>query len=217
MDLAKQVMNIVFPIILFHSYLFLFAALAAKVATESGFPYIKVISPEDLVGYTEGAKCMKITKVFEDAYKSPLSLVIVDDIERLLDYVRIGPRFSNVVLQTLLVLFKKHPPKVGFNPFSLYYPSLTHCLQGKKLLIIGTTSSRDVLEDMEFMSSFDAVVPLPLVRGSEVKTVRSLYILFHKNTNLKECRCYENLVVSRRQISKRYLPCAAIHLFQLRN
>jgi hypothetical protein len=33
-----------------------------------------------------------------------------DNIERLLDYVPIGPRFSNQVLQTLLVLMKKLPP-----------------------------------------------------------------------------------------------------------
>lgn len=50
--------------------------------------------------------------MFDDAYKSQLSCVVVDDIERLLDYVPIGPRFSNLVLQALLVLLKKAPPKV---------------------------------------------------------------------------------------------------------
>ncbi len=39
--------------------------------------------------------------------QSPLSIVILDDIERLLEYVAIGPRFSNTILQTLLVLLKK--------------------------------------------------------------------------------------------------------------
>jgi vesicle-fusing ATPase len=48
--------------------------------------------------------------VFEDAYKSPLSLIVLDDIERLLEFVHIGPRFSNTVLQALLVLIKKKPP-----------------------------------------------------------------------------------------------------------
>ena len=51
-------------------------------------------------------------QVFEDAYKSPQSVIVVDDIERLLDYVPIGPRFSNTVLQCLLVLFKKAPKQV---------------------------------------------------------------------------------------------------------
>lgn len=44
-------------------------------------------------------KSSQITRVFEDAYRSPLSVIIIDDIERLIEYVAIGPRFSNTVLQ----------------------------------------------------------------------------------------------------------------------
>lgn len=69
--------------------------------------------------HTPQAKASQITKVFEDAYKSPMSVVILDDIERLLEYVAIGPRFSNTILQALLVLIKRQPPP------------------GRKLLIIG--------------------------------------------------------------------------------
>lgn len=36
-----------------------------------------------MIGYSEGAKCQAIKKVFDDAYKSELSCVVVDDIERL--------------------------------------------------------------------------------------------------------------------------------------
>lgn len=48
--------------------------------------------------------------MFLDAYKSAVSLVILDNLERLLEYTRIGPRFSNAVLQALLVLIKRIPP-----------------------------------------------------------------------------------------------------------
>ena len=89
-------------------------ALAATIARESGFPYVKLVSPEQYVGFSETAKAQHINKVFEDAYRSSLSCIVVDDIERLLEYVRIGPRFSNVVLQTLFVLLKKTPPAVRF-------------------------------------------------------------------------------------------------------
>lgn len=44
--------------------------------------------------------------------QSPLSMVVLDDIERLLEFVAIGPRFSNGILQTVLVLLKKQPPQV---------------------------------------------------------------------------------------------------------
>jgi hypothetical protein len=52
-------------------------ALAATAAIESAFPFAKVVSPEAMVGYSEQAKASQIAKVFEDAYKSPLSVVIL--------------------------------------------------------------------------------------------------------------------------------------------
>lgn len=115
-------------------------ALAARLAMESEFPFVKVCSPEDMIGYSEFAKCQAIKKIFEDAYKSQLSCIVVDDIERLLDYVQMGNRFSNLVLQALLVLLKKTPPK------------------GRRLLIIGTTSRRDVLHEMEMVSTFSTCI-----------------------------------------------------------
>jgi vesicle-fusing ATPase len=118
-------------------------ALAAQLAKESDFPFIKVCSPEEMVGYTETAKCLHIRKVFDDAYRSTLSCILVDNIERLLDYGPIGPRYSNLTLQALLVLLKKQPPP------------------GKKLLILCTSSRRQVLEDMEMLSAFTAILHLP--------------------------------------------------------
>ena len=44
-------------------------ALAATVAIESGFPFVKVVSAEAMVGFSEAAKCQQITKIFDDAYK----------------------------------------------------------------------------------------------------------------------------------------------------
>lgn len=99
-------------------------ALAAQLAKNSDFPFIKVCSPEDMVGFTETSKCLQIRKVFDDAYKSSLSCILVDNIERLLDYGPIGPRYSNLTLQALLVLLKKQPPK------------------GRKLLVICTSSRK---------------------------------------------------------------------------
>ncbi|KAI9070983.1 hypothetical protein K1719_047053 [Acacia pycnantha] len=88
-------------------------ALAATVGIDSDFPYVKIVSAESMIGLHESTKCAQIIKVFEDAYKSPLSVIVLDDIERLLEYMPIGPRFSNLISQTLLVLLKRLPPKVS--------------------------------------------------------------------------------------------------------
>jgi len=122
-------------------------ALAARLAKESDFPYMRLISPDNLVGYSEAAKCAKITKIFEDSYKSPLSVIVVDDIERILEYVPIGPRFSNAILQTLIVLFKRIPPK------------------GRKLFVIGTSGNKDVLGEMDFMDCFSTVLRTPVIKN----------------------------------------------------
>ncbi|KAH8634564.1 Vesicular-fusion protein [Alternaria alternata] len=86
-------------------------ALAAKMAIDSGYPFIKLISAEDMIGYSEMQKVGQLDKVFRDAYKSPLSVIVIDSIELLLDWVPIGPRFSNTVLAALKVLLGKEPPK----------------------------------------------------------------------------------------------------------
>lgn len=86
--------------------------------------FAQICSPDDMVGFTEAAKCLQIRKIFDDAYRSQLSCIVVDNLERLLDYGPIGPRYSNMALQALLVLLKKQPPK------------------GRKLLILCTSSRR---------------------------------------------------------------------------
>ncbi|XP_011860256.1 PREDICTED: vesicle-fusing ATPase 1-like [Vollenhovia emeryi] len=118
-------------------------ALAAQIAQNSDFPFVKVCTPEDMVGFIESAKCLSIRKVFDDAYRSQLSCILVDNIERLLDYGPIGPRYSNLTLQALLVLLKKSPPP------------------GRKLLILCTSSRRQVLDDLELLPAFNTILHVP--------------------------------------------------------
>lgn len=120
-------------------------ALAARIAIDSGFPFIKLLSPEDMVGFSEMAKVQHISKVFSDAYKSRTSVVVVDNIERIIDWVPIGPRFSNSVLQTLMVCLRKQPEK------------------GRRLLILATTTARAVLKQLDLYNSFNSDIMVPTV------------------------------------------------------
>jgi vesicle-fusing ATPase len=134
-------------------------AMAATIAQASEFPFIKLVSPENMVGFSESQKIAAISKAFADSYKSPLSIVVVDNIERLLgkssisfqtflfnpnaEWVPIGPRFSNAILQTLLVLIAKRPPK------------------GKRLFVMVTTSLRPALTDLQMSDLFDTELYVP--------------------------------------------------------
>ncbi|EFQ97860.1 vesicular-fusion protein SEC18 [Nannizzia gypsea CBS 118893] len=124
-------------------------ALAAKIAIDSGFPFVKLISPEDMVGYSEMAKVQHMNKVFTDAYKSPTSVVVMDNIERIIDWVPIGPRFSNSVLQAVMVLLRKQPPK------------------GRRLLVLATTTERSILKQLDVFTSFNSDIPVPNINTYE--------------------------------------------------
>ncbi|GJM93151.1 hypothetical protein PR202_ga09681 [Eleusine coracana subsp. coracana] len=129
------------------------SAMAATVGIDSDFAYVKVISAETMIGFSESSKCAQICKVFEDAYKSQLSIIILDDIERLLEYVAIGPRFSNIISQTLLVLLKRIPPK------------------GKNLLVIGTTSEVGFLESIGMCDVFSVTYHVPKLKKEDAMKV----------------------------------------------
>ncbi|MCJ1470531.1 transport between ER and Golgi ATPase protein [Pseudocyphellaria aurata] len=122
-------------------------ALAAKIALESNYPFIKLCSPDNMIGYNESMKIEHMRRIFDDAYKSPLSVVLMDNIERIVEWVPIGPRFSNGVLQALMVLLKKEPPK------------------GRRLLVLATTGERSAMQQLDLFTAFDADIAVPNVSG----------------------------------------------------
>ncbi|KAF2009042.1 AAA-domain-containing protein [Aaosphaeria arxii CBS 175.79] len=115
-------------------------ALAAKIAIDSKFPFVKLVSPEDLIGFSDIQKVQKLEKVFQDAYKSPLDMIVIDNIELLISWSPVLSIFSNTVLVALKNL----------------------CL-----LILATTSERSVLNRLELSHRFDAEIE---VRHVNTKT-----------------------------------------------
>jgi vesicle-fusing ATPase len=120
-------------------------ALAARIAIDSGFPFIKLISPEDMVGFSEPAKISHISRIFDSAYKSQTSIVVIDNIERIIDWVPIGPRFSNSVLQALMVFLRKQPS------------------HGRRLLVLATTTERALMKQLDVYNSFNSDIMVPNV------------------------------------------------------
>ena len=123
--------------------------IASSLAKKFKIPYTKLISGEDLIGLSEFGKIKFIQNIFNNAYKSPLSLIIVDDIERLLEYVHVGSRFSNNMLQCLITYLKKVPEKIGH-----------------KLIVIGTTSKKEVAKELGLWDLFNLKVTVPLLHGN---------------------------------------------------
>ncbi|WUR02458.1 vesicle-fusing ATPase (NSF) [Vairimorpha necatrix] len=108
--------------------------LAVKCSILSLFPFIKMISPRNIIGLSEYEKVNYIKNKFMDAYKSEESIVILDDIEGLIDFVNIGPRFSNAILQCIKIFIKEEDKK--------------------KLFVFGTSSNVEILKECGIYECF---------------------------------------------------------------
>mmetsp|Transcript_17117 Transcript_17117/g.47770 ORF Transcript_17117/g.47770 Transcript_17117/m.47770 type:complete len:595 (+) Transcript_17117:154-1938(+) len=126
-------------------------ALAATIASESEFPFARVVcAADDMVAMSNIERCLVLQKAFDDALASPLSCLVLDNLERILGFSRVGPVYSNEVLQTLLLLLRRPPP------------------HGRRLLVIGTTSSIDVMQALEVASAFNVSLHVgPLCRRED--------------------------------------------------
>ncbi|KAL5331832.1 hypothetical protein ACEPPN_001370 [Leptodophora sp. 'Broadleaf-Isolate-01'] len=122
-------------------------ALAAAIAKESQFPYVKLVSAENMIGFGDMQKIQYLNKVFQDAHKSPQNIIAVDNIERIIGWTPIAATFSNPVLQAIMVLITKQPPA------------------GRRLLILGTTSQRSVLKQLDLQQIFNRELAVPAVNS----------------------------------------------------
>lgn len=118
-------------------------AIAAKLAAESDFGFIRMVSADSMIGFNEMQICTTLQKVFMDAYRSTVSIIFLDDIERIIQFTPVGQRFSNVILQTLLILLKKAPPT------------------NTRLMIIATTAISSLLEDLQLTTIFNVQLHVP--------------------------------------------------------
>lgn len=120
-------------------------AMAAHIAQKSEFPFIKLVRPVDMAGMNEIQKIQHLSKIFTDAYKTPSNLLVLDDVDLMLDWVPVGPRFSSAVLAALKGFMNNPPPK------------------DRPLLIFATCSKRSVLQQLEL--EFDAEIAVPYLRN----------------------------------------------------
>jgi vesicle-fusing ATPase len=129
-------------------------SIAAHFARQSNFTYVKIITPERFLGVGTYGRINSITKIFNDAYKAKESLIILDNLERLVEYVQTGPEFNNTLMQALLVLVKRIPT----NP---------DC----RLLVVGTSSNYAAIDLLDIDKVFTVKQKVPLLKREEAAKV----------------------------------------------
>lgn len=123
-------------------------ALATYMSGKLHFPFVKLIDFFAVMGKPEAAAADVLKKAFDDATKSPLSILILDDLAKLLQYAKHGPRYSLLLLHTMQSLLKQRPP------------------DGKRLVIIATADT-DVAHTLDLADSFSHVMRMPTLTRDE--------------------------------------------------
>ncbi len=121
-------------------------SIASHFAKQSKFTYVKIITPERYIGVGTYGRIFSFNKIFTDAYKAKQSLIIIDNIQRLIEYVATGPDFNNTLMQSLMVLIKRIPE----NP---------QC----RLMIVGTSSNLPALSLLDIDKAFGVKLKIPLL------------------------------------------------------
>jgi vesicle-fusing ATPase len=103
--------------------------LACQIAKNSGYNCIKYINSETLINYNY--KEIQIYDIFEQGYKSDSFVLILDSIEKIIEYSKLGNIYNNKILQTIYTILSKI---VNSN---------------KSIIIILTSSNRHLMLNLE--------------------------------------------------------------------
>lgn len=103
--------------------------IACQIAKNCGFNCVKYISSETLMNYA--FKQTQIYDIFEQGYKSESFVLILDSIEKLIEYSKLGNIYNNKILQIIYTILCK-----------IVEPT-------KKLVIILTSSNKQLTMGLE--------------------------------------------------------------------
>jgi len=83
------------------------------LAQKINYPYIKVISNNDMIGYSENSKTQYIKDIFNEAYSSPQSVIVIDNMDTIVEYYNSGGtmRMMFSLYNSLKTLLSKKPTK----------------------------------------------------------------------------------------------------------
>lgn len=111
--------------------------------SKSNFSYTRKISPGSLSGLNKYGKISILNESFENAMRSESSLIVVEDIELLIEYIPSINSLNRAVYSEIISLLKRNVP------------------EHRKFMIIGTTSNRKALKNLSILPLFQGYIKLP--------------------------------------------------------
>jgi vesicle-fusing ATPase len=85
------------------------------LAQKINYPYIKVISNNDMIGYSENSKTQYIKDIFNEAYSSSQSVIVIDNMDTIVEYYNNNGtmRMMFSLYNSLKTLLSKKPTKAN--------------------------------------------------------------------------------------------------------
>lgn len=135
-------------------------AFSVWLSKYANFPYVKVISNNDIAGYSESSKNDYIKDAFEQAYLSEQSVIVLDGVDTIIEYYRdeiTGTlRFMNSVYNVIKTYIRKNPTK-----------------SKHKLLVIFNTEQ---MAGFDFNKILDINVQMPLIeKDGKLIPIKDIY------------------------------------------
>ena len=115
----------------------------AHVVKQSGIPCVKMITTEKLL--KAPSKSQFITNMADQCTKAETSILIFDGFERIIEWLPIGPRFNNDVLQTIISIMT------------------TPIAPNKKMILMFTANDKDIFDNFGISDSFDTKYDYPSI------------------------------------------------------
>eukprot|EP01084_Bolivina_argentea_P161423 281006_1 len=123
-------------------------AMSSYIAHEIvKFAFVGVIAPGDYIGMSDTEICAVIDEIFIDAYQSDESIIIIDDLDRIIGYNSVGEQFSDSILKTILTCIKR-----------------VNIINKKRKLFIIATSMDELSEELSLDEQFNFVRNMPIVK-----------------------------------------------------
>jgi vesicle-fusing ATPase len=130
--------------------------LVCQIAKDSNIACIKLITPEQLMNYTDKGKY--ILNVFDQCSKADSSIIILDNLERLIEWTSIGSRFNNNTLQVIMTLVRKQMQS------------------NRRMTIMLTVNKAEILGDLELAELLDDIHHITnSIDSTSVKTLSSTF------------------------------------------
>lgn len=125
--------------------------MACIIAKKCGYNCIKYVNSETLMNYT--FKENRIYDIFEQGYKSESLIFILDSIEKIIEYSKLGNIYNNKILQIIYTLLSKI---IETN---------------KKVVIILTSSNRQLMNSLELNTLCNYIYQLSDVSTSNTNNL----------------------------------------------